>query len=169
MPNLRLALAAAAVAFLTVGASPAAARIIPQRSIAGVAVDMTEQQVVEARGEPGSVDSRYGGPSGEDFFTTYRYGKSGVKVRFLRRRGVDKVVTIEVFRGRREVTATGIGLRSSRANVKREVAGSRCKRYDKWYAICTVGRGGIGHIQTTFWLNRHNKVKLVTLGRILYH
>jgi hypothetical protein len=91
-----------------------------------------------------------------------------VKVRFIRRRGADKVTSIEVYKGRQELTATGIGLKSRRDKVKAEVAGARCKRYDKWYAVCSVGRGRIGDIQTTFWLNQRDKVKLVTLARILY-
>jgi hypothetical protein len=164
-----LAAAALALALLAAGAGSAQAEIIPQQSIAGVKVDMTEQQVVGVLGDPGNVHSEYGGPSGEDFFTTYRYGKRGLKVRFVKRGSRTRVTTIEVYKGRSELTATGIGIRSARANVKREVAGSRCKRYDKWYAICTVGEGEIGDIQTTFWLNRRDKVKLVTLGRILYH
>jgi hypothetical protein len=48
------------------------------------------------------------------------------------------------------------------------VAGTRCKRSDKTYAICTIGGGDIGDIQTTFGLDRRDSVKLVTLGRILY-
>lgn len=167
MPRL-ITLLVAAAALLAAGAAPASAEIIPQQSIAGVAVGMTEQQVVELLGEPGHTHSEYGGSTGEDFFTTYRYGKRGLKVHFLRRRGTDKVNTIEVYKGRHELTATGIGIRSHRDEVKAEVAGSRCKRYDKTYAICTIGRGDIGDIQTTFWLNRRDKVKLVTLGRILY-
>ena len=163
-----LAAAALALALLAAGAGSASAEIVPQQSIAGVSVDMTEQQVVQLLGEPGNVHSEYGGPSGEDFFTTYRYGKRGIKIRFLRKRAGNRVTTIEVYKGRQEVTATGIGLKSRRAKVKAEVAGSRCKRYDKTYAICTVGRGEVGDIQTTFWLNRRDKVKLVTLGRILY-
>jgi outer membrane protein assembly factor BamE (lipoprotein component of BamABCDE complex) len=167
MPRLTTLLVAAA-ALLAAGAAPASAEIIPQESIAGVSVGMTKQQVVELLGEPGHIHSQYGGSTGEDFFTTYRYGKRGLKVDFLRRRGTDKVNTIEVFKGRKELTATGIGIRSHRDKVKAEVAGTRCKRYDRTYAICTIGGGDIGDIQTTFWLNRRDKVKLVTLGRILY-
>jgi hypothetical protein len=155
-------------ALLAAAAVPASAEIIPQQSIAGVAIGMSEKQVVGVLGEPGNVHSEYGGASGEDFFTTYRYGKRGVKVRFIRRRGGNKVTSIEVYKGRQELTATGIGLKSRRAKVKAEVPGARCKRYDKTYAVCSVGRGDVGDVQTTFWLNRRDKVKLVTLARILY-
>lgn len=170
LPRLRRPAAVATVCagLLGAAAAPASAEIIPQQSIAGVSVGMSERQVVEILGEPGNVATRYGGSGGDDFFTTYRYGKRGVKVRFIRRRGGNKVNTIEVYKGRQEVTATGIGITSHRDEVKAQVAGSRCKRYDKWYAICTIGRGRIGDIQTTFWLNRRDRVKLVTLGRILY-
>jgi outer membrane protein assembly factor BamE (lipoprotein component of BamABCDE complex) len=169
MPRVITALIAAATALVALaGAAPASAEIIPQQSIAGVSVGMSERQVVGILGEPGNVATRYGGSGGDDFFTTYRYGKRGVKVRFIRRSGGNKVNTIEVYKGRQELTATGIGITSHRDAVKAQVAGSRCKRYDRWYAICTIGRGRIGDIQTTFWLNRRDKVKLVTLGRILY-
>jgi hypothetical protein len=161
-------LAAATVTAALAGAAPASAEILPQQSIAGVSIGMSEQQVVEIVGEPGNVHSEYGGSTGEDYFTTYRYGKRGVKVQFIRRRGANKVTSIEVYKGRQELTATGIGLKSRRDKVKAEVAGARCKRYDKWYAVCSVGRGRIGDIQTTFWLNQRDKVKLVTLARILY-
>jgi hypothetical protein len=163
-----LAAVALAVAAIAIGAGSASAEIVPQQSIAGVSIGMSPEQVVGVVGEPGHVHSEYGGSTGEDYFTTYRYGKRGVKVRFIRRRGADKVTSIEVYQGRQELTATGIGLKSRRDKVKAEVAGSRCKRYDKWYAVCSVGRGKIGDIQTTFWLNQRDKVKLVTLARILY-
>ena len=160
---------AAAAAIVALGAAaPASAEIVPQESIAGVSVSMSERQVVAVLGEPGNVAYRYGGSTGEDFFTTYRYGKRGVKVRFIRRRAGNRVNTVEVYKGRQELTATGIGITSHRDEVKAQVAGSRCKRYDRTYAICTIGRGRIGDIQTTFWLNRRDRVKLVTLGRILY-
>jgi outer membrane protein assembly factor BamE (lipoprotein component of BamABCDE complex) len=160
---------AAAAAIVALGAAaPASAEIVPQESIAGVSVGMSERQVVAVLGEPGNVAYRYGGSTGEDFFTTYRYGKRGVKVRFIRRRAGNRVNTVEVYKGRQELTATGIGITSHRDEVKAQVAGSRCKRYDRTYAICTIGRGRIGDIQTTFWLNRRDRVKLVTLGRILY-
>jgi len=163
-----LAAAALAVALLAAGAGQANAEIIPQQSIAGVGIGMSKQQVLDTVGRPGHRHSQYGGSTGEDFFTTWRYGKRGVKVQFIRRGGRDKVTSIEVYKGRQELTATGIGLTSARDDVKAQVAGSRCKRYDKWYAVCTVGRGKIGDVQTTFWLNRRDKVKLVTLARILY-
>jgi hypothetical protein len=166
MPRFLTVVAALVVALVV--AAPASAEIIPQQSIAGVAIGMSPQQVVGIVGEPGNVHSEYGGSSGEDYYTTFRYGKRGVKVRFIRRRGVDKVTSIEVYKGRQELTATGIGIRSRRAKVAAEVAGARCKRYDKWYAVCSVGRGKIGDVQTTFWLNRRDKVKMVTLARILY-
>jgi hypothetical protein len=167
-PRRCAAAATLTAALLGAGAGPASAEIIPQQSIAGVAVDMTEPQVVQLLGEPGNVHTEYGGPSGEDFFTTYRYGKRGIKVRFLRKRAGNRVSSIEVYKGRQELTATGIGIKSRRDKVKAEVAGSKCKRYDKTYAICTVGRGDVGDIQTTFWLNRRDKVKSVSLARILY-
>jgi NAD(P)-dependent dehydrogenase (short-subunit alcohol dehydrogenase family) len=163
-----LAAAALALVLLAAGAGSASAEIVPQQSIAGVSIDMSEQDVVGVLGEPGKVHTEYGGSTGEDFFTTYRYGKRGVKVRFLRKRAGNRVTSIEVYKGRRELTATGIGIRSHRDKVKARVAGARCKRYDKWYAVCSVGRGKIGDLQTTFWLNRSDKVKLVTLSRILY-
>jgi hypothetical protein len=167
-PRRMLAAATLSAALLGAAAVPASAEIIPQQSIAGISIDMTEPQVVAVLGEPGKVHTEYGGPSGEDFFTTYRYGKRGVKVRFLRKRAGNRVSSIEVYKGRQELTATGIGIKSRRDKVKAEVAGSRCKRYDKTYAICSVGRGDVGDIQTTFWLNRRDKVKSVSLARILY-
>jgi hypothetical protein len=163
-----IAAAALAVALLAAGAGQANAEIVPQQSIAGVAIGMSKQQVRDTVGAPGHRHAEYGGSTNEDFFTTWRYGKRGVKVRFIRRGGRDKVTSIEVYKRRAELTATGIGLKSARADVAAQVAGARCKRYDKWYAVCSVGRGRIGDVQTTFWLNRRDKVKLVTLARILY-
>lgn len=56
---------------------------------------------------------------------------------------------------------------SRRSAVDRRVAGSKCRRYDPSYAICSVGRGTHGSITTTFWLNRRNHVYEVDLARII--
>jgi len=77
-------------------------------------------------------------------------------------------IGIAVYRHRKQLTAEGIGLGSRRSQVRREIAGARCRRFDPTYAVCYyVGKGTQGSITTTFWLNRRDKFKLVTLSRII--
>ena len=163
---LSIALAAAVPA---VAAAPADALIVPQKSIAGIAIGMTQQQVLDRLGSPAKDVTRRGGSGGDDPITTYTYRGRGLKVLFHPNRAntANVVIDVDVYRGRRQRTAEGIGIGSTRSAVARKVKGVKCRRFDPSYAVCWVGRSRHGATNTTFWLNRRNRVNEVTLAVIL--
>ncbi len=126
--------------------------------------------MLEVLGDPARTITRLGGGGGDDPITIYTYPRRGMKVSFHPNRANTKniAIGIAVYRHRKQLTAEGIGLGSRRSQVRREIAGARCRRFDPTYAVCYyVGKGTQGSITTTFWLNRRDKFKLVTLSRII--
>jgi hypothetical protein len=158
-----------AVAILAASASaaPAGAAIVPQDNIAGVEIGMRQGKVLDILGSPATTITRLGGGGGEIPITTYTYKRRGLKVMFRPNPSntANIVFVVQVYKGRKQLTAEGIGIGSTRAQVKRSVANVKCRRFDPSYAICLVGSGRWGRISTTFTLNRRNKVKLVTLSK----
>jgi hypothetical protein len=130
---------------------------------------MSQEKVLKTIGDPRTTITERGGSGGDDFITTYTYPRRGLKVRFHPNRAntVNVAFGIEVYQHRRQLTAEGIGLGSTRRAVKAKVAGARCKRFDPTYAVCYVGKGTIGSITTSFRLDRHNKVSIITLAKIV--
>ena len=172
MPNRRTLTILLAAAAVSLGAAaPANAVIVPQDNIAGVKVDMTQEKVLEVLGDPLKTITRRGGPGGEDIITTYTYKRKGLKVNFQPNKANthNTVTSITVYRTRKQKTAEGIGLGSTRRAVKTKLAGSKCKRLDPTYAVCWIGKSKIGEIVTSFRLNKRNKVSEIYLARILYH
>jgi hypothetical protein len=150
-------------------AAPAAAVIRPQRSIAGIRVGMTQQQVLDRLGSPRKTITRLGGGGGDDPITTYTYTRRGLRVYAHPNRAntANVVFDVEVYKGHGQRTPSGIRIGSRRSAVDRRVSHSQCHRYDPTYAVCFVGRGTHGSITTTFWLNRRNRVYKIDLARII--
>ncbi len=167
MSRLRRAPLPLAIAVLAVSAGPAGAEIVAQDNIAGVKIGMTQEKVLDVLGDPATTRTRLGGGGGETPITTYNYKRKGIKVLFKPNRSntANTAFSVQVYKGRKQLTREGIGLGARRSAVKRKIAGARCKRYDPSYAICLVGSGGVGKISTVFVLNKKNKVKLIYLAR----
>lgn len=154
---MRSALLGSLVAMLVLPAA-ASAEIVPQRSIMGVQLQMTEAEVRSVAGEPDSVRSRPHEIMGR--YTQYRYGRTKIGL------GEGSGVFFVSTRDRSERTATGIGVGSRKRAVRRRLSGERCRNE---YGIhhCWLGRWRAGRTVTDFRLNRKKRVKQVTLAIVI--
>jgi hypothetical protein len=156
MPLSRAALALAVVVSALAAVSTAAALIVPQKSIAGVRLEMTQAKVRSVLGKPARVieGSNDFGP-----YTEFRY--TGLRITF---QGHTSVTAIFATR-RSERTATGVGVGSTEAQVRAGVRGVRC-RTEFGFRSCTVGRFLAGRRVTDFAIKR-GRVTSVRLGFVL--
>jgi hypothetical protein len=149
----RLALAVTAALLLAAGlASYAAARVVVQRSIAGVKMGMTQAKVRSVLGRPSRVVH---GSNEFGRYVEFRY--FGLAVTF---QGEATATNVRTTRAS-ERTASGIGVGSSRADVMAKIAGVHCSA-----AICTVGRFLPGRKVTTFFIKR-GVVFRIALGLVI--
>ena len=148
-PFVVVVLAAAA---LTV-AAPADAVIHPGQSIAGVELGMTKAEVRAKLGEPQLIvrDRNEFGP-----VTTLRYFR--LRVIF---QGNQSVTAVKTTR-KRERTPRGVGVGSTRAQVKARVRGVRCRTK----TLCEAGRLVPGGRVTVFRLFR-GRVTSVLVGFVI--
>jgi hypothetical protein len=109
-----------AMALLAVLATPAPAAIVPQRSISGIELDMTRQQVQARLGKPQAV-GRVSSPFGRALRLSYRFGRLVVRIGENDRR----VFSVETS-SRRERTRSGVGPGSSEARVRSRLPGVQC-------------------------------------------
>jgi hypothetical protein len=142
-------IAAALVLALVPAIAPA--RIVYEKSIAGVRLDMSKAQVRAVLGRPVSIlnSTNEFGP-----YTRYRY--SGIDVRFQGRTRVTMVSTTR----RSQRTADGLGVGSTRAQVHRTLHGEQC-----FGSICQT-RIRIGEATTAFVLH-NGRVARVDVGYII--
>jgi hypothetical protein len=148
---------ATALAVLLLAAPPAGAIIQVQRSISGVALNMSQSQVRAALGTPSrTVHGR------NDFgqFTEFRY-TGGITVNFQGNANVTAVSET----GPGDRTANGVGVGSSEQAVRTRVAGARCAT-EFGIRTCQVGRSLPGHRVTAF-LIRAGHVTRVTIGFVI--
>ncbi len=146
---LSATIVAAALASL---ASPAVARIVPQRSIASVELGMTRTEVRATLGTPTRV---HRGSNEFGHFTVFRYFR--LKVTF---QGDASVTAVKTTR-RRERTRSGVGVGSTRAQVDARVANTRCGRRE-----CVIGRFLPGRRVTVFRLF-NGRVTSVLVGLVI--
>jgi hypothetical protein len=111
----------ATVALFGLAAAPASAKIVVNRSIAGVKLGMSQQKVISLIGLPDTTITNAA------LDTNWTYKKRGLQVTFHPRTTTNNVTTIFV-RKRGERTASGVGVGSSYQAVRRHVAGVRCER-----------------------------------------
>lgn len=142
---------------LALGASAAAAAaIVPQRGIAGVSLGMSQARVRAVLGPPVRVVR---GSNVFGRYTEFRY--RGLSVAF---QGDTAATGIDTTR-RRERTATGVGVGSTEAQVRRGVRGVRC-RTELGRRHCFVGRFLPGRRVTDFRLRR-GRVVSITVALVL--
>lgn len=137
---------------MLVAAGSAHAAIVPGKSIAGVKLLMTQQQVKNLLGEPGETIT---GSNEFGEFTVFKYRR--LRVTF---QGNANVTAVKTTR-RSERTSKGIGVGSTRAQVKKRVTGVVCER-----RICTKGRLQPGRRVTVFRLF-HRRVTSVLVGFVI--
>jgi hypothetical protein len=149
-----VAVLAAAAALLVVAA--ASARIVPQRSIAGVRLGAKPATVRAVLGRPTRVRT-----GTNDFGVFREFIYPALRVTFV---GDENVTSVTTTR-RSERTAAGVGVGSTEAQVKAHVAGVRCKT-EFGTRHCFVGQFLAGRRVTDFFIRR-GRVSRVTLGFVL--
>jgi hypothetical protein len=133
----------------------AAARIVPQRGIAGATLDMTRAELQHKRGAPDKSLVRDSQIFGK--YETWFYGKTSID---MFRKGDEKVFNISTT-DRSERTASDVGVGSTAAAVKKGVSGVRCDSRH-----CFLGRFDPGRKVTDFLLSKTGRVTRVTIGYV---
>jgi hypothetical protein len=157
MSRRRLAIAAAGAGMLA-AAVPAQALIRPQKGMAGVRLDMTQDQMRAVLGQPTRVKQGY-----NDFgsYTQFLYPHA-ITVTF---QGNTRVTGIST-KGRSERTARGVGVGSTENEVLAKVSHSRCDTIAH-VRTCHVGNFAPGHRVTSFLMSKHGHVSTVTVGFVV--
>ena len=148
----------AIVVLAAAAAAPAAAKLVPQRSLGGIELGMSEKEVRAARGAPDEVSHPRHPIVGKS--TEYRYGLTRVTI--FPHSGVVSVTTTS----RRE-TYRGEGVGSTEAALRRVVKGERCAT-EYGHRHCHLGRFEPGRVVTAWIISRKTgKVRRITLGRVI--
>jgi hypothetical protein len=112
-------------------AGSASADIIPQQSIAGVALNMTRPEVRAAKGDPISVEH---GTNDFGSYTVFRYYR--LRVIFQGNEGATAVSTTR----RRQVTPRGIHVGSTEADLRDAYPKAHCRTEASDFRHCWTGR-----------------------------
>jgi hypothetical protein len=148
------------VAFLVFSATPAQARIVPQRGMKGIRLGMTVREVRDRLGAPDKIAFAHGPIEGR--FRLYAYGLTRVSFSPGANARVNSISTTS----RRERTSRGIGVGSRRALVARDVPGARCL-VELGIDHCYVGSFGPGRRVTDFLIGATGRVHRVTVGFVI--
>jgi len=136
--------------------------IVVQKSIAGITLGMTQDEVKAVLGEPDEVNR----PSNEIFgsYTEFRYGLTYVSL-FA---GEDGEVFSVSTTSKKQRTSKDVGVGTSEKVLKQRVKGVKCQSYGTSFRICTVGRGNPGEVVTDFRIGRKSRrVARVSIGRVI--
>jgi hypothetical protein len=145
--------AALAAICLSAAATPASGRIVLQQGLAGIRLQMTPDQVKHVLGKPKGVKP---GHNTYGRYFQYRYPKLLVVFQGM------KTVTAIMTSRKTERTPHGIGVGSTKAQVKR-IAGMHC-RSALLSDFCYIGVAAPGRRITEFRFNGTKRVKQVEIG-----
>jgi hypothetical protein len=134
-------------------AAPAGSTIVLQRSIAGVKLGMSRDQVKDKLGEPRGIKT---GKNPAGFYVRYRY--RNLVVYFQGQREATSIYTSR----RTERTPSGIGVGSTRKQLKARIRGVHC-RHALEANLCWVGALRPGRRVSTFYF-KGNRIWQVAVG-----
>ena len=146
-----------AAAFFGALAAPAVGTVVLQQGIAGVRIQMTRDQVKSVLGKPRGVKT---GHNTFGRYIQYRYPKLLVVFQGL------KTVTAVYTSRSKERTPSGIGVGSTKAQVKAKVPGVHCRTGIDAH-FCYVGVIKPGRRVTVFQLNGANRVAQLEVGLVV--
>ena len=156
-----LVLLLACLALLLIS-SAAEARIVPQKGIMGINLNMTRAQVVQKKGRPDADKVVPNEILGK--VRVMRYGKT--KVTFNGTRSSSRVISVST-RDRRQRTRSGVGVGSTETAVKNGVQGVQCKT-EFGSRHCFKGQFTAGHRVTDFSISTPaHRVTRVTVGIVI--
>jgi len=147
----------AAVLALALTASSARAVIVVQRSIGGVKLQMTKAQVRATLGRPMRVRVL-----ANEFGTVRELFYKRVTVTFQSGDRVTNVRTTSPL----EQTASGVGVGSTKSQVKAAVHNVTCKN-ESGFKHCFVGAFLPGRTVTDFRLRKNGRVSSVSIGFVI--
>jgi hypothetical protein len=156
----------AVLCLLVVGVAVSGAKIVPQKGIAGAKLGMTQKRVLKKLGEPDRDRIRNNPFSGEDYIEL-KYGRTWVSFS-------GTVDSSEVWgvstKDRGERTASGVGVGSTKKQVKAGVKGVTCAN-EFGIRHCYVGEFLPFETVTDFRLKKPKhkpaRVKSVGVGIVL--
>ena len=146
---------------LLLPAALADARIVPQKGIMGINLNMTRSQVVHKKGKPDSEKVVNNEILGRQ--RIMRYGRT--RVGFSGTRRGARVIGITTH-DRRQRTRSGVGIGSSEAAVRAGVGGIHC-RTEFGSRHCFKGRFRAGERVTDFSLSARDHVTRVTVAIVI--
>jgi len=156
MSRLALPISFALVLATLVLSASGSAAIVPQRSIAGVRLGLSERGVRAKLGAPLSVRK------GKNIVGHWRrliYPR--VTIAF---QNGDKATFVQT-QSPLEKTASGVGVGATRASVRAGLRGEKCK-WEFGFYHCWIGRWDPGRVITDFSFE-HSRVSRVTLGYVI--
>jgi hypothetical protein len=142
-------------------ASPAGAVIVPQEGMLGIELRQTVSQVRAELGPPDGILFVNNEIIGRQ--RIYFYGKTRVNFDGDERNA--RVIAMNTT-SRRERTANGVGVGSTRRTVARRVRGVKC-RIEFGVNHCYVGTFRAGRRVTDFLINRRGRVSRVVVGIVI--
>jgi hypothetical protein len=151
--RVRAVLVVATAVALAAGADAA---IVPQRSIGGIAIGMSQTKVRAVRGKPARIER---GTNEFGPYTTFRY--AGYAVQFQGNSAVTQVETT----ARSERMVGGVGVGSTRAQVRAAIKRITCEGI-AGTAHCYLGRFLPGARVTDFFF-RNGRVIRVVVGVVV--
>ena len=152
--------ALAALASLVL-AAPAGARIVPQKGMIGLELHMTGRTIVAKKGVPDHVRTVQDPVMGK--VSEYRYGRTRI---LLDGRGLTARAVSFTTTERGERTRRGIGIGSTKAQVRRRVAHVRCEN-ELGVDHCYLGTFEAGKRVTDFFLSKKGRVSRVVVGFVI--
>lgn len=152
----------AACAVLLLGSGVAEARIVPQKGIMGINLQMTRARVIQEKGQPDSQQVTSNEILGQ--VRVMRYGKT--RVTFDGVSNSSRAISVST-NDRRQRTRSGIGVGSRESAVRNRVQGVRC-RTESGSRHCFKGRFLAGERVTDFSIaTPARRVTRVTIGIVI--